>query len=325
MFGLRDLSDEIAADANALLHDKECVRVNLVYRFLQVCCLEFRHADAEHANVAAGVGSLALPVGQAAANAGHDALRQRGVSVLGEDKHLHVDVLLMSAVDKQRAEHRVDDRIDGRAQVEEERAGNVEHDVKAQRKAPDGEAAAALGQAQTDNVQSAGRAAAGKGETKGEAAENAADKARGERIFQNRHGGGAYHAQEERRRAHTDQRAQQKTAAEVAPGEIQHRNIDEKVQNTGDVHARGQIKMLHEQCTNDLAETDHTAGIKPHRHDEKVYAQRVEKRCKNRDQDAHPFVLQCFVQHDLSSSFLSHRPLLMCRRGFQFQILSILL
>ena len=292
---------------------------------VKVGLLKFGDAHAQHAQVLAGVGALALPVGYAAPEPCHDVPRQLGVLVLGEDEHLLGDVLLVPAIDKERAEHRINDGIDRRAQTEEDRAERVEQRVEAQAEAPHAEALALLGKPQSEDVQPAGRAAAGKGETKGEAAENAADKARGERIFQNRHGGGAYHAQEERRRAHTDQRTQQKTAAEVAPGEIQHRNIDEKVKNTGDVHARGQIKMLHEQCTNDLAETDHTAGIKPHRHDEKVYAQRVEKRCKNRDQDAHPFVLQCFVQHDLSSSFLSHRPLLMCRRGFQFQIFSILL
>ena len=139
-----------------------------------------------------------------------------------------------------------------------------------------------------------------------ERAQDAADEARGERIVQDRHGGRLDHAQKERRRAHADQRADQKRAPEVAPREIQHRNIDEKVQNTGDVHPCGQLNGLREQCSDDLAQSDYAAGVEAHRYDEKVHAQRVEECCENRDQDARPFVLQRFVQHSSCPHFSPH-------------------
>ena len=135
--------------------------IELTHGLLQLRDLEFRDADAQHAHVALRICALALPVRYAAAKARHDAARELGVCVPCEDEHLHIDVLLVPAVDEERAEHRVDDGVDGRLDVEEQCAGDVEHDIEAQRKTSDGEAAAALREAQADNVEPAGRAAAG--------------------------------------------------------------------------------------------------------------------------------------------------------------------
>ena len=303
---LRDLSEKIAADAHALLHDEKGVGIELTHGLLQLRDLEFRDADAQYAHVALRICALALPVRHAAAKARHDAARELGVCVPCEDEHLHIDVLLVPAVDEERAEHGVNDGVDGRLDVEEQCAGDVEHDVEAQRKTSDGEAAAALCEAQADDIEPSGRAAAGQSQAKGKAAQDAADEARGERIVQDRHGGRLDHAQKERRRAHADQRADQKRAPEVAPREIQHRNIDEKVQNTGDVHPCGQLNGLREQCSDDLAQSDYAAGVEAHRYNEKVHAQRVEECCENRDQDARPFVLQRFVQHSSCPHFSPH-------------------
>ena len=69
---------------------------------------------------------------------------------------------------------------------------------------------------------------------------------------------------------------------------------------------RMRITVLREQCSDDLAQSDHAAGIEAHRYDEKVHAQRVEECCENRDQDACPFVLQRFVQHSSCPHFSPH-------------------
>ena len=150
--------------------------IELTHGLLQLRDLEFRDADAQHAHVALRICALALPVRYAAAKARHDAVRELGVCVPCEDEHLHIDVLLVPAVDEERAEHRVDDGVDGRLDVEEQCAGDVEHDVEAQRKAPDGEAAAALREAQADDIEPSGRAAAGQSQAEGKAAQDAADE-----------------------------------------------------------------------------------------------------------------------------------------------------
>ena len=87
---------------------------------------------------------------------------------------------------------------------------------------------------------------------------------------------------------------------------LSEKNIDEKVQNTGDVHPCGQLDSLRKQCSDDLAQSDYAAGVEAHRYDEKVHAQRVEECCENRDQDARPFVLQRFVQHSSCPHFSPH-------------------
>ena len=68
----------------------------------------------------------------------------------------------------------------------------------------------------------------------------------------------------------------------------------------------GQLNGLREQCSDDLAQSDHAAGVEAHRYDEKVHSQRVEECCENRDQDARPFVLQRFVQHSSCPHFSPH-------------------
>ena len=132
---LRDLSEKIAADAHALLHDEKGVGIELTHGLLQLRDLEFRDADAQHAHVALRICALALPVRHAAAKARHDAARELGVCVPCEDEHLHIDVLLVPAVDEERAEHRINDGIDRRAQTEEDRAERVEQRVEAQAEA----------------------------------------------------------------------------------------------------------------------------------------------------------------------------------------------
>ena len=112
------LADEVSVDGHALLRDEKGVRVQLVDHAVEVGLLKFGDAHAQHAQILAGVGALALPVGHAAAEPRHDVPRQLGVLVLGEDEHLLGDVLLVPAVDEKRAEHGVDDGVDGRLDVE---------------------------------------------------------------------------------------------------------------------------------------------------------------------------------------------------------------
>ena len=203
----------------------------------------------------------------------------------------------MPLVDEKRAEDRVDDGIDGRLNVEEQGAGRIEQHVEAHRKAPDRKAAAALGKTQTDDIQSAGRAAAGERKAQCKAAQDPADHAGCQTLIEDRRGGRWDDAQKERRRTHADERADEKAAPELLPADEEHRHIQKEIEDTGDIHARGQCHALCEHRSDDLTETHHAAGVQPDRHDKEVDAQRVEEGREDRDRDARPLVLHGLVQH----------------------------
>ena len=208
----------------------------------------------------------------------------------------------MSPVDEERAEDRIDDRIDGRLNVKEQRAGRIEQHVEAHRKAPDRKVAAALAEAKADDIEPAGRAAAGECKPQRKAAQDAADHAGRQALVEDRRGDDA---QKERRRAHADERADEEAAPELPPAEKEHRHIQKKIEDTGDIHARRQRCALREHRSEDLAQAHHAAGIQSDRHDEKVDAHRVKEGRKDRDRNARPLVLHSLVQH---SVFLLFRP-----------------
>ena len=291
------LADEVSVDGHALLRDEKGVRVQLVDHAVEVGLLKFGDAHAQHAQVLSGVGALALPVGHAAPEPCHDVPRQLGVLVLGEDEHLLGDVLLVPAVDEERAEHRINDGIDRRAQTEEDRAERVEQRVEAQAEAPHAEALALLGEPQSEDVQPAGRAAAGEHDAEREADEDAAEHAVRQRLLHQRRRRRRHKAQKQRRGDGTHRGAHKETPSQRLPRQQQDGHVRRQIQDARKVHVRRQPQRLHDQRAGDLAEAQQAAGVKSHRDNEPVHADGVEQRRGHGQSQTAPPVLYRFVQH----------------------------
>ncbi len=88
-------ADKVSADMHTLLHDEERVRIESKDDLPQIRFFELGNAHAQHAQIAARIGTLALPVGKTAAKARHNIARQLGIRVLGKDQHLIADALLV--------------------------------------------------------------------------------------------------------------------------------------------------------------------------------------------------------------------------------------
>ena len=110
----------VAAGVDALLHDEERLGVHLLHHLLQRTDLVLAQAHAQHLYLVAGIGAMGRPVRHAAVQLFDDEADQLRIILLGEDQHLHVDVLLVQFIQKQVVQDIVDSGVDGRGGVEQD-------------------------------------------------------------------------------------------------------------------------------------------------------------------------------------------------------------
>ena len=89
---------EVAVYAYAVGGDDEGIGVGALYYALQLLHFVAVDAYAQHRGSLVGVGTFALPLGNAAAHHVHYFLRDVVIRLLGEDEGLNIDVLLMHTV-----------------------------------------------------------------------------------------------------------------------------------------------------------------------------------------------------------------------------------
>lgn len=295
---------EVAAHPDALLHHKEGVGIDLVERHLQRHHLILAQAHAQHMDLLVGVAALALPEGEAALQLFGDGPAQLLGVLLGEDQHLHGDVLLMHPVQEQRGEHHINRGVDGGVQIEQHGAQGVQYGVEGDGEPSHGEAGALFAQVQAQHIQSAGGAAAGEDQSAGEAAQNTAHQAGGQLVGNDGGGGRRDHRQRQRVDDGGDAHEQHKVPAHGAPCQPEQRDIHQQVQDTRQVKGRLQPQLGLQQRAGHLAEAVQAAAVKPLRHDKQVHGHRQQNGAEHAHDQPQPFVLLHLLQHTKTPPYL---------------------
>ena len=107
------ISLEVAVDLHTLLCGDKGLGINIVNTVEKLVNLKLGKTHREHADSFASVGAGAVPVGDAAVEGLHDVLFQPAAVVAGKDQRLHVDHLMVGAVQHRIDGEAVNDGIDG--------------------------------------------------------------------------------------------------------------------------------------------------------------------------------------------------------------------
>ena len=102
---------EVSCHIDSLIDDEEGVRRNFLGLLPQGIQLVLVQAGAKNINRLPRIGARSLPAGNTPVQLLQDELRQFFLLVPGQDQKLHGNSLLVDAVHKQGAEHRVNGRI----------------------------------------------------------------------------------------------------------------------------------------------------------------------------------------------------------------------
>ena len=232
-------------------------------------------AHAQHVDPFPGVGTDALPPGDAPAHLFHDEMAKLLLLGPGEDQGLDADVLLVGLVHHDGGGEVIDHGIDGDLRLEEDQADGVQKSVEGHGEPPHSEAAALFAQAQANHIQPAAAAAAGEDQAGADAGENAAQQAGGQRVVYQHGGRNGDHAVEKRKGDSAYHGFQHEFLAEDPVGVQQDGNVGKKIENTGDVAAAEvQAAPGFQKRPDQLADTHAAAGIESQRDNEVVQGKR---------------------------------------------------
>ena len=285
----------VAAGVDALLHDEERLGIHLLHHLLQRADLVLAQAHAQHLYLVAGIGAVGRPVRHAAVQLFDDEADQLRIILLGEDQHLHIDVLLVQFIQKQVAQDIVDSGVDGRGGVEQEQAQRVQTYVEADAEPAHGELGILLAEVQTQNVQTTGGTAAAQHQPRGEAHAQAADKAAGQRVCDDGHGGGGYQRRKDGVAHGDDGGLDEKRSPQSPIGQIEHGQIRQQVQQARQIEGHIHPRPRHQQGTDHLAQTVGAACVEALRHDEQVDGRRHDGGAHDAAQQAQPALMQDLI------------------------------
>ena len=270
----------VAAGADALLHHKERLGVDLLHHLLQRAHLVLGQAHAQHLHLVAGIGAVGRPVGHAAVQLVHDEAGQLRIVLFGEDQQLHVDVLLVQPVQEQVVQDVVDGGVDGRGGVEQNEAQRVQAHVEADAEPSHGELGVLLAEVQAQDVQSAGGAAAAQHQSGGEAHADAADQAAGQRVLDDGRSRGGDQRRENGVAHGDDGGLDEERPSQPPVGQIEHGQVHQQVQKARQIEGQRKPRPGHQQGTDDLTHTVGAACVEALRHDEQI-----DGRCHQRRAD----------------------------------------
>lgn len=176
---------KVSKDIGAFAHNHEGIGVLLQEHLAQGGDLVFGDDGDDDIGVGFGIAAHGLPIGYATAQLLKDHLIQLGI--LGEDLHIHIDVLQVEVVGDQSADRRVDDGVQGSGQLEEQGTDEVDDAVDDQGHAADAERLVLFGHVQADDVVAAAAATGPEGEANSGTGQQAADDAGGEPVRKDGH------------------------------------------------------------------------------------------------------------------------------------------
>ena len=176
--------------------------------------------------------------------------------VLGEDLHIHVDVLEVDMVGDQSADCRIDDGIEGSGQLKEHGADVIDDTVDDEGHASHTERLVFFRHIEADDIIAAAAAACPQGQSHSGASQKAADDAGGEPIREDGHRRDRNEREEGGLGEDAVHRFEEERASELEKGQSQQWDIEDQVEDAGDVKAGGQcsrdwskVRMIWEMPT----------------------------------------------------------------------------
>jgi len=173
-------------------------------------------------------------------------------------------------VGDQSADCRIDDGIEGSGQLKEHGADEIDDAVDDEGHASHTERLIFFRHIEADDVIAAAAAACPQGQSHSGASQQAADDAGSEPVREDGRRGDRNEREEGGLGEDAVHRLEEERASELEKSQSQQRDIEDQVEDTGDVKAGGQCQPGLEQSADDLGDAHCTAVVEPHRDNEQI-------------------------------------------------------
>ena len=258
----------------------------------------FGNNSKDDIRILVGIAALGFPVGHPAHQVRQDIGHHPLGILLREDEDLRADILGVGLIQGQRAGRTVNDTVNHDLDVEKQGAGQVNAKVYGEIQPPDAEGLMALREEHPQDIRAAAAAAAPQGDAHACPRQDAAHQAGRDGIL---HQGGRRNRNQRQKHGlaeDADYGPDKKASAHRKIGQEEQRDIQHKVNDTGDIRAAHlKIGIAYQQGSQDLADSHDAAAVQIRRHDKGIDAHRIDKHAAHRDQEAHHILALQLPEH----------------------------
>ena len=267
---------KVAHNPFAIVQHDEGMGIFFLHQGLQVIDLVLGDGHHHDVHVLVGIRAGSFPFGDASSHVRGDELID---SIhLRENQNLGVDVLRMHPIHEAGTNGSIDKGIDSNLNIEHQQTDSVHRYVEQHVDSSHTGIRVGLGHADTDDIRTAGGAAASQNDSGSHTADDACHYASGQVIVEQRLG--RYRNQRQTEGGHSDgnQGFNRELNSHRPIRVVEQRHVHEKVDDTGEVHSRrsGEMQHLDEEQSQQLRHSQEPAVIQAHRSNQHVDAHRID-------------------------------------------------